>query len=190
MPILNQISGSAGRWGVWTTQSWMPASRVPAADGPFGAAECLGEHKRAVSAVKFSRDGKLLASAGKPCPASVVMGSHEPGYSSPLCSCAAEDASIRLWDVATARPLSTLTGHAQGVSDVAWTRDPRFLASGSDDKTIRIWDVETVSIYLVWPPRSPFERAVRCPAVERCMRCLHARLAHCLLHQCCGSKWC
>ena len=30
---------------------------------------------------------------------------------------------------------------AQGVSDVAWSSDSRYLCSGSDDKTVKLWDV-------------------------------------------------
>lgn len=37
-----------------------------------------------------------------------------------------------------------LSGHTHGVSDVAWARDSRLLASASDDKSVRLWDTETV----------------------------------------------
>lgn len=37
-----------------------------------------------------------------------------------------------------------LAGHTHGVSDVAWARDSRLLASASDDKSVRLWDTETV----------------------------------------------
>jgi COMPASS component SWD3 len=38
-----------------------------------------------------------------------------------------------------------LVGHDQGISDVAWTQDSRYVATASDDKLLKVWDVETVS---------------------------------------------
>ena len=34
-----------------------------------------------------------------------------------------------------------LKGHEQGISDVVWSGDSRYLASASDDKSVKIWDV-------------------------------------------------
>lgn len=35
-----------------------------------------------------------------------------------------------------------LKGHHGGISDLCWSPDSKYIASGSDDKTIRVWDVE------------------------------------------------
>jgi COMPASS component SWD3 len=79
----------------------------------------LRGHKRGVSGVKFSPDGKRIA------------------------SCSA-DATIKIWDAETGRLEHTLEGHMAGISCIAWSPDSTILASGSDDKVIRLWDVVKV----------------------------------------------
>ena len=69
-------------------------------------------------AVSFSPDGTRLASA-------------------------AEDRTIRLWEVSTGRNLTTLEGHGGAVRSVAFAPDGASLASGADDHAIRLWDVST-----------------------------------------------
>jgi WD40 repeat protein/serine/threonine protein kinase len=74
----------------------------------------LGGHVGPVTAVAFSRDGRL-ASAG-------------------------EDRTVRIWDPASERELLQLAGHGSAVTGVAWRPDGRALASSSADRTVRIWD--------------------------------------------------
>jgi WD40 repeat protein len=76
--------------------------------------------KLRITALAFSPDQKLLASAG--------------GY---------EEKDIRLWDVAAGRDLGRLEGHSAFISSLLFWPDGKRLASSSIDQTIRIWDVAT-----------------------------------------------
>ena len=51
---------------------------------------------------------------------------------------------IKLWNTFSGDILKTLSGHTEGVSDIAWAYDSERLASASDDKTVKLWDVTTV----------------------------------------------
>jgi WD40 repeat protein len=56
---------------------------------------------------------------------------------------ASQDATAKLWDLATGVLRATLKGHRGRVLRLAFSRDGRTLATGSDDKTAKLWDVAT-----------------------------------------------
>lgn len=56
---------------------------------------------------------------------------------------AAEDRTVRLWDLETGRCLRKLEGHGSRVRAVAWSADPRYALSAADDFSLRVWDIKT-----------------------------------------------
>src|SRR5205823_4804498 len=70
-------------------------------------------HTRWITALAFSPDDKMLASAG--------------------------DKTIRIWDVATGQQKKVLTGHAKWTKALTISADGRKLASSGEDNALILW---------------------------------------------------
>ncbi len=75
-------------------------------------------HSDRVNNIKFSPDGKILAS----------------------CSL---DMTCRIWEVSSGKQIHTLRGHTSEVIDIEFSLDGSCLGSFSWDETCRIWDVSS-----------------------------------------------
>lgn len=86
----------------------------------------LTGHQQLVNDVKFSPDGRILASASF-------------------------DKSIRLWQGRTGKFIATLRGHVQAVYMVAFSADSRLMVSGSADSTLKLWNLKTNKLEIDLP---------------------------------------
>ena len=48
-----------------------------------------------------------------------------------------------MWDVKTGEQLFTIEGHKFDIDGLIFTRDDRFLLTGSVDTTIKFWDMKS-----------------------------------------------
>jgi hypothetical protein len=67
---------------------------------------------------------------------------------------------IKIWDVIKGKEIQTLSGHTDCVLSLGWSRDGRYLVSGSCDKTIKVWDIPTGQLLMTLVGHSSGVRTV------------------------------
>ncbi|KAF3925107.1 hypothetical protein AA313_de0210003 [Arthrobotrys entomopaga] len=122
------------------------------------------EHNSVVCCVRFSQDGKYLATG---CNRSAQIFDVQSGhkvtvlqdetvdrggdlYIRSVCfspdgyflATGAEDKQIRVWDIKSRKIKHHFRGHEQDIYSLDFSKNGRYIASGSGDKTVRIWDME------------------------------------------------
>ena len=98
----NPILAAAGQHGnikLWNLSDWQLRGTII--------------YRPTVSGLAFSKDGKVLASAGE---------------------------GLELWSVKTGAHIISLKGHTDWVTSAAFSSSSAALASGSDDGILRVWD--------------------------------------------------
>jgi len=120
----------------------------------------LEKHKETITSIRFSPDGKTLASGS--FDGTIILWNVETGENlytleghegevwnvsfSPdgkTVASASADATVKLWDVETGQELRTLKGLGGGMWGVSFSPDGKTVAASSADKTVRLWDVKT-----------------------------------------------
>lgn len=154
--VSRELKKEGGDWvAVWSSQSkkMLDVSLVHTLN-----------HETVVCCVKFSADGKFLATGcnrtaqiydvkdGRKVCVLLDESTTRSGdlYIRSICfspdgkflATGAEDRQIRIWDIKARRIRSLLTGHMQEIYSLDFSRDGRFLVSGSGDKSARVWDIE------------------------------------------------
>jgi WD40 repeat protein len=105
---------------IWDTSNWHEVRVLSMANTPDAVSR--------VAAIAFSDDGNLIAASH------IGLTQKQDAY-----------VYVRtiVWELKTGRQLFTLEGHKFDVDGLVFTRDNRYLLTGSVDQTIKLWDMKT-----------------------------------------------
>ena len=141
----------------------------------YACTQTLSGHKKAVTSVKISPDGKWLLSASADTTVRLWSttswkcmhvlshthgtyshGTNDASFSadSKYVASASDDRTIILWEVASGKKIRTLRGHQNFVFCVAFSPAGNLLASGSFDESLRIWSVKDGKCLKILPAHS------------------------------------
>jgi WD40 repeat protein len=116
-PALPYAATLSDRFIVWYEQRFPPykQAQIYALEG--GVLQAILPHKQGITAVTFSRDGRLVATS--------AVG------------------TVRVWDPESGECVRKFKGQRGTVRAVAFHPSGRFLAAGCPDGTVRFWDVDS-----------------------------------------------
>lgn len=101
----------------------------------------------------------------------------------------AADCAASLWNVSTMKHEMTYSGHSQGINDVCFSPDDRYVLTCSDDKTLRIYDAKSGTCvrelkghtsFVFCAKFSPHMNLIASGSFDECVRLWDTRTGACL----------
>lgn len=114
----------------------------------------LKGHSRAISSLKFSPDGKWLASVSADKKIQLYAMQPSPITQNENIENNNEmEVEVEMTKTSSSNnndPCKVLQGHFKGINDVTWSFDSRYIATASDDYLILMWDISTVKELFIY----------------------------------------
>nr|CAB3230400.1 chromatin assembly factor 1 subunit B-like [Phallusia mammillata] len=163
-------------------------------DGEVKFLSNLSRHDRAVNIVRFANSGLFLASAGDDGNIFIWKLSEKEEAPNIFDN---EGQNVETWCT-----VKVLRGHLEDVNDLSWSKDDRYLVSGSVDHTAILWDMEKgqkMSIFndakhfvhgVALDPQGAYVATMSCDRALRIYSIQSKKMVHCVskMNQPCSSK--